>query len=374
MNFTNREFVYSNQRMGWMDYDRGISIILVAYRHVFESLYRAGVDVHAYPILEYINVFFFGFRMPLFFIASGIFVRNGIRRFQLEGYLGNRVKTILYPMLVWGVIQISLQIVFSNYTNSGDAVGWRSYLDLILDPRKTGQFWYLNALFFVGVLYAILLVVFRFNTRHQLVFGLVLYAISAYVHRYDIELGAINDVLKYYLFFSIGDAISGFMLKENAGKFFTSKKVILALLVAFIINQYFFTRINLREASNYYVENQMPLFFLLVALTGCALSLALSFSLTRTGSLKFLRVVGYNSVHIYCMHIIFISMSRLIALKWFGIHDAVALTLITLSCAVMLPIITYNICLRMNMWWWFTLKKPTAEFNFVRKQNRIKEA
>jgi fucose 4-O-acetylase-like acetyltransferase len=346
---------------------------LVTYRHVFESLYRAGIDVQKYPILEYINVFFFGFRMPLFFIASGIFIRNGIRRFQLKGYVGNRMKTILYPMLVWGIIQISLQLIFSSYTNSGDSVTWRTYVDLIIDPRTTGQFWYLNALFSVGVLYAILSVVLRFEIKHQLVFGAILYAISAYVHRYDVELGAINDVLKYYLFFSIGDGISDFMLKENAKKFFTSKKIIAALLITFCINQYFFTRINLNQASNYFVENQMPLFFLFVALTGCALSLAISFSLTQSGSLKFLRVVGYNSVHIYCMQIIFISISRLVALKWFGIDDAVVLTLITLSSAVVLPIITYNICLRLNMWWWFTLKKPTAELNFIQEQKKIKE-
>jgi fucose 4-O-acetylase-like acetyltransferase len=368
MKWTNRDFVYSNQRMGWMDYDRGISIILVTYRHVFESLYRAGIDVQEYPMLEYINVFFFGFRMPLFFIASGIFIRNGIRRFQLSGYLGNRIKTILYPMLVWGIIQISLQLIFSSYTNSGDSVSWKTYLDLIIDPRKTGQFWYLNALFSVGVLYAILSVAFRFSTKHQLILGVVLYGISSYVHRYDVELGAINDVLKYYLFFSIGDGISDFMLKEDAKKFFTSKKIMLLLLIAFCINQYFFTRINLTQASNYYVENQMPLFFLLVALTGCALSLAVSFSLTQSGSLKFLRVVGYNSVHIYCMQIIFISISRLIALNLFEITDAFVLAFIMLGSAVLLPIMVYNICLRLNMWWWFTLKKPTAELNYLREK------
>ena len=74
MNLFNSGYILSNKRFGWIDYDRGISIILVTYRHCYEGMENSGMKMHDYPILEYLNYFLFGFRMPLFFIASGIFV------------------------------------------------------------------------------------------------------------------------------------------------------------------------------------------------------------------------------------------------------------------------------------------------------------
>jgi uncharacterized membrane protein YcfT len=68
--------------------------------------------------------------MPLFFIASGIFVSGSLQKRGLGAYSKNRVQNILYPMLVWGILQISLQIIFSDHTNS--VVTPMSYLYLLL--------------------------------------------------------------------------------------------------------------------------------------------------------------------------------------------------------------------------------------------------
>jgi uncharacterized membrane protein YcfT len=114
----------------------------------------------------------------------------------------------------------------------------------------------------------------------------------------------------------------------------------------------------------------MPLFFLLVALVGCSLSIAVSFSLKKLNSLKFLRVVGYNSVHIYCLQIIVMSISRQLYMKM-GMTNPSLIVLAVLSTGVLAPIIFYNICLRINLWWLFTLKKPIEELNFI-QQNTTK--
>ena len=44
-----------------------------------------------------------------------------------------------------GIIQISLQMLFSDHTNSDVTPDYYWYL--LAEPRITGQFWYLNALF-----------------------------------------------------------------------------------------------------------------------------------------------------------------------------------------------------------------------------------
>lgn len=376
MDLFNSKYILSNKRFAWIDYDRGISIILVTYRHCFESIEKFGADMKQHPILEYINVFFFGFRMPLFFIASGIFVSSSLRKRGIGTYAENRVQTILYPMLLWGILQLGLQMLMSDHTNS--QITPEYFLYLITEPRKTGQFWYLNALFFVGIIYATLRTYLKFKTLHQVVLGLGLYFFAYYLRLQEQNWGFAMDIFKYYLFFSIGDLISDRMLTEKAMSVFSSWKMVVPLLIGFIVVQYFFTTINMQEhynaaiggmdVSNYFVENNMPLFFIVVALVGCAFSISVSFSLSRFGSLKFIRVVGYHSVYIYCMQIIAMGFARIILTKFFGITNVPLLVILVLAAGLTIPVITYQLAVRAGAWWLFTLKKPVEEMEYLSKK------
>ncbi len=368
MKFFNSGYILSNKRHGWIDYDRGISIILVTYRHCFESLERSGVNLNQYPFLEYINVYLSGFRMPLFFIASGIFVSRSLQKRGLPAYINNRVKTILYPLLVWGVIQISLQIFFSAYTNS--EMNAKSFLYLIIDPRRTGQFWYLNALFCVGVLYSFCKIKLHLKLGHQLILGSILYVILNIVRSYHINLGFAMDILQYYVFFALGDAVSQFMMNTEKAKYFSSWKLFIPLFIVFLIVQYFFTKLNLQNGDTYFVEHDMPYFFLLVAVIGCAFSICISFTMSKFNIWPFIRVVGYHSVHIYCVQIIAISIVRLFLVKVAGVSDALLLTLIVWPAAIFICMVVYNTCLRLNMWWLFSLKYPEEELNYIAQNKK----
>ena len=143
----------------------------------------------------------------------------------------------------------------------------------------------------------------------------------------------------------------------------------LPLFLSFLFIQYLFTTINLDAKNNYYVENKMPLFFLVVALVGCAISIALSFSLKKYEKMRFLRVVGYNSVHIYCLQIIVMSVARQFYMNVLHIKHVPTLALLILASGVILPMIFYNLCLRINAWWLFTLKKPTDEIEYLQSKS-----
>src|SRR5690349_15151101 len=84
-------------RYNWIDYARGIAIILVVYRHSFEGIKRAGFSISNYLFLEHANIIFFSFRMPLFFIVSGIFISGSLFKRGLNGLISNKMRTILYP-------------------------------------------------------------------------------------------------------------------------------------------------------------------------------------------------------------------------------------------------------------------------------------
>jgi fucose 4-O-acetylase-like acetyltransferase len=74
-----------SERLSWIVYARGIAISLVAYRHVFEGAKEAGIGVQQYDFLEYFNILFYSFRMPLFFIISGIFISKNLKKRGLIG-------------------------------------------------------------------------------------------------------------------------------------------------------------------------------------------------------------------------------------------------------------------------------------------------
>src|SRR5579875_3080716 len=156
MDLFNSKQVLSEKRWLWVDYDKGISIILVGYGHCLSVLSGHVSDLDKYAAFNYVGSFLYGFRMPLFFIVSGLLVGGGLRKKGLIKYISNRANNILFPLLVWGFIEISLQLISARYSSSTAQknLGFQTYLLLLIDPRATGHFWYLNTLFCIGVIYA----------------------------------------------------------------------------------------------------------------------------------------------------------------------------------------------------------------------------
>ena len=365
MDLFNSKQVLSQERWLWVDYDKGISIILVGYGHCLAVLSGHVSDFDKYPLFNYIGTFLFGFRMPLFFIVSGLLVGGGLRKKGLTKYISNRANNILFPLLVWGFIEISLQLISARYGSSTTEknIGFYRYLQLLINPRETGHFWYLNSLFCIGVIYATIKAKVSADPLFQAIFGFILYALSAYIHLNDLHAGVITDIFQYYLFFAIGDLISQPMLNKASVERLSTWKLFVPLLVIFIIIQYYFTTINLKypDYDNRFVEQKMPFSFLAEALIGCATSISFSFLLQKHKWFTWIRVVGYYSLFIYVMQIITMSFAQVLFQKFIKVNYTPALIALVLLSGICLPIIFYNLCMRWNVWWLYTFKKPYKE-------------
>lgn len=354
----NTDKILSKSRHAWIDYARGITILLVVYRHVFEGLSNVGVGTGSYPALKYFNIYFFSFRMPLFFIVSGIFLGGSLVRKGIGDYIGNRFQTIFYPLMVWGTIQITLQLLFSGHANATREP--MNYLHLIIDPRRIEQFWYLNALFFVSALYALIHWYTKAKAWHQLILGSVFYGIAGYCHLHNINIGFLIDVLFFYLFFAVGHLFSDFVLDPKNYKTLSSRRTTLVTLPIFLVMQHYFTVLNLENQDDYFVQLKMPALFALIALLGGAFVIQLSFLLQKLQVFRFLRVIGYHSLYIYVMHLILTAATRSVLWKSMGIENIPFLMFISATVGVVVPIVLYNLAERAGAWWLFTLKKPSA--------------
>ena len=312
-----------------------------------------------YPVLEYLNIFFFSFRMPLFFIVSGLFFRLSLLKKGTGNFIRNRAQTILYPLIIWGIIHITLQLIFSEYVNANRHPS--DYFRLLYQPRSIEQFWYLNALFSVSVLYAIVTTYARFSSTRQLVLGILFYAVAAYLHINDIEAGFITDVLFFYFFFAIGDAASGFMLDPGNYKKIASYKTLFLVLPVFIIIQHYFTYLNLSHKNDYYVQNYQPALFAVAALVGGSFVLVVSFLLQKADKIRFLRVIGYHSLYIYVTNLMITASTRVLMVRFLHIDNVGLIVLVGTITGIIIPMVFYNLMVRMGAWWLFTLRKPMEE-------------
>jgi fucose 4-O-acetylase-like acetyltransferase len=357
----NSQKVLSTSRYPWIDYVRGISIILVVYRHVFEGLANVGIGSVSYPVLKYTNIFFFSFRMPLFFIVSGMFVTLSLSRKGLRTYITKRFDTIFYPLLIWGTIHITLQLIFAKYINAQRTPF--DYLNLIINPRQIEQFWYLNALFFVGILYALVKTKFNIPAWKQVLLGVVLFSASTLLYQQHIQIGFLFDVMFFYMFFAIGDLIADYILNTKNYRFLTSPWTLLAITPVFFVVQYFFTEINLEHKDDYFVQYQVPLLYAVSALIGASFIISLSFNLERLNVLRFLRVVGFHSLYIYVMHLMITAFTRVFFVRIIGTTDIPVIMITSILAGIIIPIMFYNTATRLGATWLFTLRpeiKPIA--------------
>lgn len=357
----NSQRTLGNSRYAWIDYAKGICIILVTFRHVQEGLHAANTP---YPseVLKIADVFFFSFRMPLFFIVSGIFLGGALAKKSANQYISSRFKTLLYPMLVWGVIQITLQLVFKDYVNV-DRVPF-DYVNLLIKPRAIEQFWYLHTLFLVGTFYAAMKVFAKFKIIHQLLLGIILYALTGFVRYFyyqEVEHLFILDVFFYYVFFAVGDYFGKYILEPKNFKVLSSAKTFWLFLPVFLILEGYFTYLNITNEWDYYVQNRLPMFFLPVGLIGGAFLIHCSFLLQKVDKLKFIRVVGYHSLYIYVIHLAVTAGTRIFFRNVLGYDEFWPLLFISTFLGIVVPIIIFNVTDKLGMWWLFTLKNPNTD-------------
>jgi fucose 4-O-acetylase-like acetyltransferase len=353
-------------RLNWIDYARGIAIILVAYRHVYEGAKQSGINVDRYQMLEYANIFFYSFRMPLFFIVSGIFISLSVKKSGIKKYIGIRAKTILYPYFIWGALQLLLQMVFAKYANGQPDPG--SFLHMFYLPRELAQFWYLYALFSVSMLYLLTKFILKIPAILNLTAGGAMFYLSALLYQDALPKSFIAeaihhsflfDLFHYYIFFVIGDLAAEFLLSQRLKEMASKGKNVALLLIFFLAAQTYFLWANLNNAADkyMYVEFYQPFVFILIALVGCSFMMFLTSWMDKRRIMPWLTVLGRYSLYIYVAHVIVFAAVRTLLTKAFGITDALIIISTGMFFGILIPVYMYRLADRFNMRWIFTLEK-----------------
>jgi len=134
----------STVRIDWVDYAKGICIVMVVMMHSVLGVEAAAGQT---GFMHWLVMFAKPFRMPDFFLISGLFLSVVIDR-DWRTYLDRKVVHFAYFYLLWVTIQFGFKAPsFAAETNWGH-VGYL-YLESFIEPFGTLWFIYLLPIFFV---------------------------------------------------------------------------------------------------------------------------------------------------------------------------------------------------------------------------------
>lgn len=300
------------ERVDWVDNAKAIGILLVVYGHVARGLFEAGfiANVQLYKLVDSI---IYSFHMPLFFFLSGLFVVKTLNRKGTKGFVFSKVDTILYPYILWSILQGSVEFVLADYTNGDVALG--SILNLWV-PRA--QFWFLYALFFVAIVTAMVLsFIPRIFQPWCVLVAVVLYCVEPYVS----YVPAVQLVCNNLIYFLIGVYFS----KVETVLVWRSGAALVVLGVGFVLAQLVF---HLLFDLNFHDRG---VGLLLLATLSIVFVVQLSHLLSRQAYSRAIAAIGSASMAIYLMHILVGSGARVVLVKGVGVES---LPLLMIACCV----------------------------------------
>ena len=129
-----------NERLDWVDSAKGISIILVVMMY---SVFNVGQDAEGVGLFHYVIGFATPFRMPEFFLISGLFLSQVLPR-TWRAFADRRVVHYAYFYGLWAIIHIVLKIGILSAAPGEAAM---DMLWAIVEPYGVLWFIYLLAAF-----------------------------------------------------------------------------------------------------------------------------------------------------------------------------------------------------------------------------------
>ncbi len=323
---SDRRPVQTAERVAWVDCAKGIGIILVVVGHVLRGLNKTSAAV---PGCAAIDSWIYAFHMPLFFFLSGLFLERSTSQ-PLGGFISARVRRIIWPYVVWSL----LQETFRHISRNPDALAFRDFWTIVYRPVM--QFWFLYVLFFLLIFYGLWRKVGR---------GWWSFAILALLLNLSMDFGVNYGPwgVLYQMWMNIPYLAFGVVFSESGGMRLAGNMRSVRL-GALIVAGYLVVAAAVRLAG-------WPLDFLAVpvASTGIAASCAAAIVASRLNRLwiSWIEVLGSRSLEIFVAHTIFASVLRQGLLAAGVLNSWVHLGLGTLV-GLAGPIALWTICRRWN--------------------------
>jgi uncharacterized membrane protein YcfT len=297
-------------RVDWVDYAKGFCIVFVVMMHSTLGVEAAsGQTGWLHGLVEFARPF----RMPDFFMISGLFLAQVIDRDWRE-FFDRKVAHFAYFYLLW----MTIQFVFKApgiAAESGTAEVVRIYLLSLIDPFGTLWFIYLLPIFFVAVKLA------------RRVPVAVVWMIGAALEIAHIETGwmVIDEFAARFVYFYTGYVFARHVFAFTA-RAQTQPWLALGCLALW-------GALNAVMVFGGYAR--LPFLSLGLGLIGAAAVATVSALMARSDLFRPLRYCGRNSIVIYLAFFLPMAVTRTLLLKTGWIGDIGTMSVIITAAGVL---------------------------------------
>ena len=297
-------------RIDWVDYSKGICIIMVVMMH---SVLGVELAAGKTGFMHLLVAFAKPFRMPDFFLISGLFLPVVIDR-DWRTYLDRKVVHFAYFYLLWVTIQFGFKAP-SFAAESGWSHAGLLYLESFIEPFGTLWFIYLLPVFFV---------ITKATRRMP---PLLVWGIAALLETAHIVTGwtVIDEFCARFVYFYSGYLFADyvFALTDRAR---AHPRLALAALALWAIIE------GGVVISGF---SEWPLISLILGLAGACAIVTSATLLARKHWLTFLRFCGEHSIVIYLAFFLPMAATRTLLLKFGLIHDIGTISLLVTIAGIL---------------------------------------
>ncbi len=331
------------KRLDWVDTAKGISIILVVMLYAANSV---GEATGGTGFLHYVIGFATPFRMPEFFLISGLFLSAVIGR-DWARFVDRRVVHYLYFYGLWAFILIVVKVAILS-GEPGRALSWLGWA--VIDPYSMLWFIYVLAFFSLTAKIA-----HAMKIPH---WAMLAFAAALQIAPVDGPGYAIDYYAEYLVYF-----YSGYVFAPQIFKlvdWFISKPLLIvgALAVWAVLNGTLVFLPEFKAMPDHFEMGYaaLPGLHLALALVG-ALAVCITASLfSRFDAMNWLRYMGQNSIVIYLAFSLPMAISREILLRLGLITETGPLSAVVLLIALVSPLVLF----------WMVKKTGWGTFLFTR--------
>ena len=321
------------ERIDWVDYAKGICIVMVVMMHsVLGVELAAGQTGFMHPLVAFAKPF----RMPDFFLISGLFLSVVIDR-DWRTYLDRKVVHFAYFYLLWVTIQFGFKAPSFAAETGWTHVGFM-YLESFIEPFGTLWFIYLLPVFFV---------VAKATRRMP---PLMIWGMAALLEMAHIATGwtVIDEFGARFVYFYSGYLFAHhvFALSDRAR---ARPALALAGLAAWAL-------INGGMVGSGFSE--WPLISLVLGLAGACAIATIGTLLARAHWLNFLRACGEHSIVIYLAFFLPMAATRTLLLRAGPIHDIGTISLVVTIVGVVGALLLWRVALAVGAN--FLFERPAA--------------
>ena len=277
-------------RIDWVDYAKGFCIVFVVMMHSTLGVEAAaGQDGWLHAVVDFARPF----RMPDFFMISGLFLAQVIDR-NWRTYLDRKVVHFAYFYLLWMTIQFAFKAP-GIAAESGAIEVARLYLVSLVDPFGTLWFIYLLPIFFVTV---------KLLRRAPVAF-VWLAAAALEIAHIDTGWMVPDEFAARFVYFYTGYILAAHIFAVARGVQDKPLKGVVILALWAIAN----------GAMVWNGYSQLPFVSLALGLIGAAAVIRLAALMSLFDLFKPLRYCGRNSIVIYLAFFLPMAMTRTALLK-----------------------------------------------------------